>query len=105
MEKPAHLDLRNLPMAVKQLSNWTIFVMFIGAQIIGMALLDVHSALFEFKWIGFVLLLPGSALITLFRLPSGPTINIANRIEFELGATTIFLLVNVAFWTVMTWYF
>jgi hypothetical protein len=92
-------------MAVKQLSNWTIFVMFVSAQIIGVALLDVHSMRFEFRWIGFVLLLPASALVTLFRLPSGPTINIANRIEFELSATTIFFLVNVAFWTVMTWYF
>ncbi len=92
-------------MAIEQLSNWTIFVTFIGAQIIGMALLDFHSVLLEFRWIGFVLLLPASALVTLFRLPSGPTINIANRIEFELSATAIFFLVNLAFWTVMTWYF
>ena len=89
--------------AKKRLSNWTIAVMFLGVQIIGLAFFDVHSALFEFRWIGFALLLPATALVALVRLPTGPTINIAGRLEFALAAP-ILLLANAAFWAVMVWY-
>jgi hypothetical protein len=84
-----------------KLSKWTVAVMFTGAQIVGCAFLGFHSVLFQFRWMGFVLLLPASALMMLFRFPEGPTINIAGRIEFEIGAPVLFL-VNAAFWIVMT---
>ena len=76
--------------------------MFVGAQVIGGALLDVHSVLFEFRWLGFVLLLPAAGLTWL--IPEGPTIRIADRVEFEAGGILL-VAVNAALWALLVWFF